>query len=238
MVHGPGSGPRLARLSVSRDAGRSTATASSGCVPGLVHWGRPRTLVVRTYQTCPAPTSRVWFPVPYGRAVRLSRLRPREPFSEKSSWCSSLGRNGYWRQKSPCTAATLMNGNVASWGTNATTRPEGAGPAGRAERFTRGHRDNRRQARRRQRQRNLIMSDVSAVESSRSAQIGRAPHDNRHIASTTRCFPLPGPVLTSSTRLPASATGQRCSGPHDVKMVLGLIARRIAATQLLLPTAT
>lgn len=35
------------------------------------------------------------------------------------------------------------------------------------------------------------MSDVSAVESSRSAQIGRAPHDNRHIASTTRCFPSP-----------------------------------------------
>lgn len=27
-----------------------------------------------------------------------------------------VGRNGYWRQKSPCTAATLMNGNVGVGG--------------------------------------------------------------------------------------------------------------------------
>lgn len=93
---------------------------------------------------------------------------------------------------------------------NATTRPERADPAGGAERFTRGRRANRRQVRRRQRGRNLIVSDVSAAESSRAGQIGRAPHDNKHHEH----HPL-----------------------RDVKMFLGLIARRIAATQLLYRTA-
>lgn len=79
------------------------------------------------------------------------------------------------------------------------------------------------------------MSDVSAAESSRAGQINRAPHDNKHHEHH--------PLLPSQGRFYTPPPGYQQAQPgtvlrsRDVKMFLGLIARRIAATQLLYRTA-